>query len=187
MSIRLPASQLSSLNGPVPFSLRRIDLSAMWAVSQSESWMAFEANATLDRKATSARHRSNSTVNSSTALMRLNSLLFLVASSHAASASAGYDLPAEPDVLAPGVPGATDAPWLGLVLAAGEQAATTIARPATSAAKRDDRVVDKVMLAVPPPHPSRRAGPDGPEIERWGSLLDRARRRVGPGREWREA
>ena len=46
-------------------------LSAACAVSQSLSWMLFEANAILDRNATSAAQRLNSTVSLSTALIWL--------------------------------------------------------------------------------------------------------------------
>src|SRR4051794_12623845 len=132
MTIRLPASQVSSMYGPVPFSLRRMLLSAMWAFSQSSSWMAFEANAILARNATSAWHRSNSTVRRSTALIRLNSLVFLVASPHGASASAGHDLALKAAALVPVV--APGPPVGGAFVAAGVHAAMTIAIPANRVA-----------------------------------------------------
>ena len=47
-------------------------LSFAWALSQSLSWMLFDANAIFDRNATSGAHMSNWTVSLSTALIWLN-------------------------------------------------------------------------------------------------------------------
>src|SRR4051795_103914 len=95
--------------GPVPLiAVWVMLLSLAWAVSQSLSWMLFDENAIFDRKATSAAHRSISTVSRSTALIWLKMPEYVALLAPAvyfgglaqSTAVSGYDLPVKAASLA---------------------------------------------------------------------------------------